>query len=124
LCAVFAGCGVDFSDGPEGNDFFTSVRVSGEHRTGTPLTVAVAYETFYPAEVEILCELRQGNTTLRELGRSFAPAILPERGPDDDGVPGNFSIDFTIDEPGTFKVECYTPRDDANYVIKEFDIDR
>jgi hypothetical protein len=119
---LLVGCGVDFSGGAEGNDFFTSLRVTGDKVTGQPLTAAVSYETIYPAELEILCELRQGSTTLRQIGRGVAPAVLPERAPEDDGVVGNFSIDFIVEEPGTYKVECYTSKDDDNYLLKEFTV--
>ena len=119
---LVAGCGIAFGDGPPGNDFFTSLHITGDKTAGVPLTAAVSYETIYPAEIEILCELRQGSTTLRQIGRGFAPAVLPERTPDDDGVPGNFSVGFIVDEPGTYKVECYTPKDDDNYLLKEFSI--
>jgi hypothetical protein len=117
-----AGCGIAFGDAPQGNDFFTSLRVSGEKRAGAPLTASVSYETFYPLQIEILCELRQGSRTIREIGRGFAPAILPEREPDDDAVPGNFSIDFSVETAGSYKVECYTVLDEANFVIEEFEI--
>jgi hypothetical protein len=120
--ALCAGCGIAFGDGPEGNDFFTSLRITGDKSAGAPLTAAVSYETIYPAEIEILCELRQGSTSLRQIGRGVAPAVLPERTPDDDGVVGNFSVDFVVEEPGTYKVECYTPKDDDNYLLKEFTI--
>jgi hypothetical protein len=119
---LFTSCGIAFSDGPKGNDFFTSLRVSGEKRAGAPLTAAVGYETIYPAQIEIVCELRQGSRTIREIGRGFAPAITPERDPDEDAVPGNFSIDFTVEVAGTYKIECYTVLDDANYIIEEFTV--
>ena len=118
---LLTGCGIAFGGAPEGNDFFTSLRVSGRQTAGSPLTAAVSYETIYPAPVDILCELRQDKRTLAEIGRGQAPAIA-NRDPDDDGVVGNFSIDFVVDEPGTFKVECYTPADEANFIIEEFEI--
>jgi hypothetical protein len=120
-CALLTGCGVAFSDPPQGNDFFVSLEITGERTAGSPLTAAVAYETFYPAQVEIACELRQGKETLRQIGRSQAPAI-PNGSPKRDGVPGNFSIDFTVEQPGSYKVECYTPADDANYIVEKFTI--
>lgn len=116
------GCGIAFSDAPQGNDFFTSLRVSGDKVTGAPITAAVSYETIYPAQIEIVCELRQGSRTIREIGRGFAPAITPERDPDDDAVPGNFSIDFSVESAGSYKIECYTALDDANYIIEEFSV--
>jgi hypothetical protein len=117
-----AGCGIAFGDAPQGNDFFTSLRVSGEKRAGAPLTAAVSYETFYPVQIEILCELRQGSRTIREIGRGFAPAVTPERTPDDEAVPGNFSIDFNVATAGDYKVECYTVLEEANFIIEEFKI--
>jgi hypothetical protein len=51
-----------------------------------------------------------------------APAVTPARDPEDDGVVGNFSIEFTVDAPGSYKVECYTVLDDANFIIEEFDV--
>jgi len=122
MCAFLSGCGIAFGDAPAANDFFTTLEVTGDKTVGSPLTAAIAYETFYPAPVDILCELRRGSETLRAIGRGQAPAITPERTPDDDGVPGNFSADFTVDAPGTYKVECYTPQDDANYVVEEFSV--
>ncbi len=122
MCVLLSGCGIAFGDAPPNNDFFTSLEVTGERTAGAPLTAAIAYETFYPAPVDILCELRRGSETLRAIGRGQAPAIEPERTPDDDGVPGNFSADFTTDVPGSYKVECYTPADDANYIVEEFSV--
>lgn len=119
---MLAGCGIAFGDAPQGNDFFTSLRVSGDKRAGAPLTAAVAYETIYPAQIEIVCELRQGSRTIREIGRGFAPAIMPERHPDDEAVPGNFSIDFSAEAAGSYKIECYTVLDDANYIVEEFTV--
>jgi hypothetical protein len=122
MCAVLSGCGIAFGDAPAANDFFTTLEVTGDRTAGAPLTAAIAYETFYPAQVEILCELRRGSETLRVIGRGQAPAVTPERTPDDEGVPGNFSSDFTVDTPGSYKVECYTPKDDANYIVEEFSV--
>ena len=121
LCALLAGCGIAFGDAPEGNDFFVSLRVTGNKTAGSPLTAAVAYETFYPSPVDIVCELRQGKTTLLQIGGAQAPAVTG-RTPDDGGVPGNFSIDFTVDTPGRYKVECYTSKEEANFIIEEFSV--
>jgi hypothetical protein len=128
---LLAACGIALSDTPQGNDFFTSLRVSGDKVVGAPLTAAVTYETIYPAQLEILCELRQGSTTLREIGRGFAPAVTPARDPEDEAVPGNFSIDFSVPTPGNYKVECYTTLDafqhegktiPQNFIIEEFSV--
>lgn len=121
MCALLAGCGVAFGDGPEANDFFVKLDVSGEKTVGAPLTAAVAYETIYPDPVEIVCELRQGSETLRAIGRATAPGV-PGLTPDDDGVPGNFSFDFSVEESGSYKVECYTVKETANFIIEEFSV--
>ncbi len=121
MCALLAGCGVAFGDATEGNDFFVSLRVSGEKTAGAPLTAAVAYETFYPEPIDIVCELRRGSESLRQIGGLQAPAV-PGLTPDDDGVPGNYSIDFSVDEAGTYKVECYTSKEEANFIIEEFTV--
>ena len=122
MCALLSGYGIAFGDAPKANDFFTTLEVTGDKRVGAPLTAAIAYETFYPTPIDIVCELRRGDETLWAIGRGQAPAVLPERTPDDDGVPGNFSADFEVDAPGEYKVECYTTQDDANYVVEEFSV--
>jgi hypothetical protein len=121
LCALFSGCGIAFSDGTEANDFFVKLDVSGNHTVGAPLTAAVAYETIYPEPIEIVCELRQGSETIRAIGRATVPGVQG-RTPDGDGVPGNFSFDFSVEEAGSFKIECYTPREVSNYLIEEFSV--
>jgi hypothetical protein len=89
---------------------------------GVPLTAAVAYETFYPTQIEIVCELRQGSETLRQVGSFQTPAAAANLTPEDAAVVGNFSIDFTIDTPGAYKIECYTPAEEANFIIDEFTV--
>jgi hypothetical protein len=121
LCALFAGCGIAFSDGSAANDFFVTLEVSGERTAGAPLTAAVAYETIYPEPIEIVCELRRGSTTIRAIGRALTPGVQGVT-PNDDGVPGNFSFDFMVEEPGTYKIECYTSKETANYIIEEFSV--
>jgi hypothetical protein len=122
MCALLAGCGIAFGDAPEGNDFFVSIAVSGDRVAGIPLTAAVGYETIYPTQIEIVCELRRGSETLRQVGSFQTPAAAPNLTPEDDALAGNFSIDFTIDTPGDYKVECYTPAEEANFIIEEFTV--
>ena len=119
-----AACGVTFGGAPEGNDFFTSLDVTGDMTIAAPLTAALSYETFYPVPVDIICELRQGDDLVREIGRTQAPSVPEELSPDDEDerVPGNISFDFAVEEAGAFKVECYTPLDEANYIVEEFDV--
>jgi hypothetical protein len=121
MCALLAGCGIAFGGSDQGNDFFTSLRVSGNKTVGAPLTAAVAYETFYPSPVDIVCELRRGRETLRPIGTFQAPAVQGLT-PDDDGVPGNYSLDFSVEAPGHYKIECYTVKEEANYIVEEFTV--
>ena len=124
--ALFAtACGIRFSDPDEGNEFFQELEVSGEHAATAPLTAELSYETFYPFEVEISCELYDGKTLVREIGRANAPAVGEGREPEeeDDLVPGNFSFDFSVVRAGTFEVECFTPCDVDNFIVEEFTLD-
>jgi hypothetical protein len=122
LSCIIAGCGITFAGPDEGNDFFTALDVTGDKTAGSPMTAAVAFETFYPVPVDIVCELRQEKSLIGQIGVGQAPAIPGDLTPDDDRVPGNFSFNFTLDEPGDFKVECYTRDDEANFIIEEFTI--
>ena len=121
MSALLAGCGIAFGGAPEGNDFFVSLRVTGDKTAGSPLTAAVAYETFYPDPIDVICELRQEKETLQQIGGFQAPGV-PGLTPEDDGVPGNYSIDFAVNEPGEYKVECFTPKDEGNFIIQAFEI--
>ena len=121
VCALFAGCGVSFRDAKQGTEFFKSLTVTGELTVGTPLTAAVTYEQANPVPVGIKCELRQGKDLVRDLGSEMAP-FLPAGGPKATPFPGNFSIDFTVDKPGTYKAECFTPYDEDNYILRTFTV--
>ena len=96
ISVLGSACGVTFGRSEEGNDFFTSLDVSGEKIVGSPLTAALAYETFYPVPVDITCELRQGKDLVLEIGRAQAPAVPGDLSPDDEDerVPGNISFDW------------------------------
>ena len=118
---LLAGCGVRFRDPEPGTEFFTDLDITGDFRVQAPLTLTVAYEQYYPAEVEVVCELRQGNETLRELGRQLVPP-LPDGDPDATPVAGHSSFDFTVDQPGTYDVECLTPKDEDNYISDEITV--
>ena len=118
LCAA---CGVRFSDASGHNEFFRSLVVTGQTRTNTPLTVAVSYQTTYNVPVLIVCELRQGKITVQEIGRNEVPAGhdgTPKAKP----VPGNFSYDFEVEHPGSYRVQCYTERDADNYITRAFTV--
>lgn len=121
-CAVLAaGCGVQFGSSEKGTEFFTDLEVSGKLEPGQPLTAFLSFEQFYPVEVTLSCELRQKKTTIREIGREEVPR-LPEGSPERTPYPGHYSFDFTVDQTGTFKIECLTPLDEDNFIVDEFTI--
>ena len=124
LALLASACGVSLGSTDEGNDFFVSLHISGEERVGEPLTAALAYETFYPMPVDIVCELWRGKELVREIGRTQAPSVPGDLSPEDEDarVPGNIAFDFAVEAAGEFKVECYTPLDDANYILEEFSV--
>jgi hypothetical protein len=118
---VLAGCGVRYSDPEPGTEFFSDIEVAGDLRVQAPLTVTVGFEQYYPAEVELVCELRQNEQTLRELGRQ---TVQPLESGDPDSTPtvGHATFDFTVEPAGTYVVECLTPKDEDNYIAKEINI--
>lgn len=118
---LFTACGVKFSDPPAHNEFFQSLVVTGDTRVGTPLTAAVSYQTTYTLPVQLVCELRQGTTTIRVIGRDEIPAD-PAGSPQATPVPGNFSYDFVVDDPGSYKIQCYTERDKDNFITRAFTV--
>lgn len=121
LAVVASACGVAFGSAPEGNEFFKSAKVTGDLRAGMTLTGAVTYESNYPVEVQITCEIRRGKDLVQSLAAENIPA-LPDGGPKATPFPGNYSYDFTVAEPGTYKFECYTTKDDDNYIIRDFTV--
>ena len=121
--AIFAACGVRYSDPPLGNEFFTSLVVTGDMRARQPLTGLLSFKQRYPTEVLVRCELRQGKDFIRTIGDYTAPAH-PSGGAKATPFPGSYSYDFTIDTPGAYKFECFTPADEDNYIIKEITIGR
>ena len=118
---LFTACGVKFSDPPSNNEFFRSLVITGPMRAGKQMTAAVAYQTTYSVAVGIECELRQGTTVLRVIGRDEIPAY-PAGNPKATPVPGNFAYDFAVESPGSYKVRCYTDLDKDNFITKAFTI--
>ena len=120
VAALAMACGVRFK--PKiGTEYFTSLNVEGEHRVGAPMSIALAYEHNYPVDVQIECELRKGKEVVKSLGATTAAAI-PNGGAEATPVAGEFRADFTVDAPGDYKAECFTPADDDNYIIKIFTV--
>jgi hypothetical protein len=116
-----SACGVRFADAEPGTEFFTSIDISGEMHAGAPLTVLVGYEQFYPVDVTFHCELRREKEIIKRIGEKVV-VPLENGGPDKTPFPGVFSFDFTVDEPGTYIVECLTERDEDNFIGDEIDI--
>jgi hypothetical protein len=118
---LFTACGVKFSDPPSHNEFFQSLVITGAMRAGKPLTAAVAYQTTYNVPVKITCELRQGTTVIQPIGHDEIPAYLAGN-PKATPVPGNFAYDFAVDDPGSYKLRCYTDLDKDNFITKAFTV--
>jgi hypothetical protein len=121
-CAsVFVSCGVRFSSTDRGTEFFTSIEISGEMRAGAPLTVLVGYEQYYPVEVVFQCELRRHKELIKVLGEEVVGS-LENGGPDKTPFPGVISFDFSVDKPGSYIVECLTPKEEDNFIGDEIEI--
>lgn len=118
---LLAGCGIRFSAAPQGNDFFDSLDVTGDKRVGETLTAAVALSQFYPVEVAVECELLEDSETLKPIGREVVPA-MPNGSPERTPFPWNYSFDFTVDDPGEYYVDCFTPLDEDNFIREVIDI--
>ena len=118
---VLGGCGVDFSNGPAGTEFFKSLKVNGTPMAGAPLALVVTYAQNNPVDVAVKCELRQGKTLVKDVGTQTVPQ-LAGGGPKATPVAGTYSFDFTVDQVGAYKAECYTPADENNFIIREFTV--
>lgn len=118
---VLGGCGVDFSNGEPGTEFFKSLKVNGTPAAGAQLTMVVTYAQNNPVDVAVKCELRQGKNLVKEVGSQTVPQLVGG-GPKVTPVAGTYSFDFTVDKPGTYKAECFTPADENNYIIREFTV--
>lgn len=118
---LLAACGVRFSDASPGTEFFKSLTISGDMRAGAPLTAAVGIAQHYEIDVAIACQLRKGQTVLKEIGAEKVP-LIPDGGPEATPVAVNYSFDFTVDAPGTYNVKCLTPSDENNFIIKQITI--
>ena len=122
IATVFlAGCGVKFGSAPEGTEFFKSLMVTGDLTAGAPLTAAVSYEQNNPVSVIVKCEIRQGKNLVTELGGETVP-LRPAGNREATPFPGNYSFDFSLDQPGTYKAECFTPADEDNFILRTFTI--
>jgi len=118
---VLGGCGISFRNGDSSKEFFRSLNVGGTPVTGAPLTMAVAYAQNNPIDVAVKCDLRQGKDIVKEVGAETVPR-LADGGPKATPVAGTYSFDFTVDRPGTYKAECYTPADENNYIIRQITV--
>jgi hypothetical protein len=121
VSVLLVGCGVRFRDPESGTEFFSAIEVSGVRQAQSPLTVLVSYEQFYPVDVDLACELRQGKSLVKELGRGTVPA-LADGSPEATPFVGSLAYDFTVDAPGSYKVECLTPKDEDNFISQDVTI--
>ncbi len=121
LGALFGGCGVKYTAGSLGNEFFTSLTVTGDKRVGNKLTGFVSFRQGYATDVGVRCELRQGKELVLQVGQDVVKAH-PGGGAKATPFPGSYSYDFTVDTAGHYKFECFTPADEDNYIIREFDV--
>ena len=120
-CAVFAGCGVRFRDPEPGNEFFKSAIVSGDRTAGAPLQGTIKIAQTYNIEVPITCELRQGKELVKPIGGDIVPPL--EGGtPKSTPTAVEFTYQFTADAPGAYKFECFTTKDEDNFIIREFSV--
>ena len=118
---ILGGCGVDFSNGEPGTEFFKSLKLTGTPAVGAQMTLVVAYEQNNPVDVAVKCEVRQGKELVREIGSQTVP-LLNGGGPEATPVSGTYSFEFTVYKPGAYKAECFTPKDEDNFIIREFTV--
>jgi hypothetical protein len=118
---VLGGCGVDFSNGESGTEFFKSLKVTGTPTAGARLTLVFGYAQNNPVDVAVKCELRQGKTLVKEIATQTV-AQLAGGGPKATPVAGTYAFDFIVDQPGAYKAECFTPADENNFIIHEFTV--
>jgi hypothetical protein len=118
---LLSGCGVKFRDADPGTEFFKSLKITGTTTAGAPLTLNLTYKQNNPVAVAVKCELRLGKTFIKAIGDGTVP-LLAGGGPRATPVAGNYSFDFVVDQPGTYRAECFTPADENNYIIREFTV--
>jgi hypothetical protein len=116
-----AACGVAFSSPPRDNTLFQSLHVTGKMNAGAPLTAALTYQQYLPVKIDVTCELWQHSKQVKEIGKDTVPE-LPGGSPKQTPFPGNFSLDFTVDQPGSYAVKCYTASDKDNTILTSFTI--
>lgn len=114
---LLTACGVRFGAAERGTEFFKAIEITGEMRAGSTLTVLVDYDQYYPVEVEFVCELRKNKQLIKFIGRDTV-AALPGGNPEATPFPGSIAFDFVVDEPGRYRVECLTPKDDDNFIAE------
>ena len=116
-----AACGVAFSSPPRSNTLFQSLHITGRMTAGSPLTAAITYQQYLPVKIDVTCELWKNSKKVKQLGKDTVPE-LPGGSPKETPFPGNFSIDFTVDQPGTYAVKCYSTSDDDNAILASFTV--
>lgn len=121
VAAIAGACGVSFSAAPQGNDFFKSLDVTGSPNAGAPLTARLSVKQTYRTDIDVRCELRQEKNLVKPLHEDRA-APNPDGSPKATAVPEHFTFDFSVDRPGAYVVECFTPADEDNFIDEPLQI--
>lgn len=119
--SLFAGCGVQFSDPPPGNEFFKKLTITGDLHAGGTITATVSIQQHNPVNVAVKCTLRHNATPIATLATATV-AAKPDGGPTATPVASTYSFDFKVDEAGSYNVKCVTPSDIDNFIVKGFNV--
>lgn len=134
LLLVSTGCGVSFSESFDGTELFKSVRLAGELKTGSELTLTLNVNQGYPVPVQVACYYEDGSKLSDDqlklafqeratyIGGKELPAAVDHK-PGDDVVREDLVFKFTIDEPGEYFLACLTPAAPENGLGRLFEIE-
>lgn len=120
LAAIASACGVNFT-AEQGNDFFRKLDVTGEMVTGAPLTASVYLQQRYPISLVIRCEVLKDNERVTIFPQDIVPEH-PAGGPTATPFTANYSYTFSVNEPGRYIIECFTTRDEDNFIGEAFNV--
>lgn len=134
LLVLSAGCGVAFSDDFDGTELFKSIRLTGELRAGSELTLTLNVNQAYPVPVQVSCYYEDGDKLTDDqlklafqeratyIGGVELPAAAGHK-PGDDVVREDFVFKFSIAEPGEYFLACLTPAAPENGLGRLFEIE-
>jgi hypothetical protein len=133
LLVVSTGCGVTFSESFEGTELFKSIRLTGDLKVGSELTLTLNVNQGYPVPVQVGCYYEAGSRLTDDqlklafqeratfIGGEELPAALDHK-PGDDVVREDLVFKFTIDEAGEYFLACLTPAAPENGLGHLFEI--